>query len=171
MARPRVSVNCLSERTKMKYSKSQLEEREAQEKQLTNNLSNSEIEDIVYKKIKGKRNKNLYIAFKKVLERLNLFTSIDSVTLSNLISTLESIENTKKLKAKALEFNDVEGYVKLEKLFISQSKFIQETYKALNISVDTRNKLQELTSAGELNNNEINDDMMNKLLEIVGGDE
>ena len=168
MARKRLSVHALSDRTKQKYSKGQLEQMEREEERVKESMSNSQLEDYAEKKLKKKEHKQLYKAFKQILIHLGVFNSIDSFSIINLIDNIEGINNAKKMMKRVIDMNDLDGYVKLQKLIISHQNQISNIFKSLNISADSRHKLQQLTSNGSLQNNEISEEDYAKLLEIIG---
>lgn len=146
MTRKKLPLDSLSESTKKHMTKEDLYERQEQEADIKEAMTSSYIEEYSLKHIKGNKNKRLYSSFQLVLSKLGIFTSVDSITLTHLIRTInKSFEIDKKIK-RAGEIGDIDLELKLEKQYLSYISQIDKLYKSLNITPDIRSKLSEMTA-------------------------
>lgn len=169
MPRKKLNIDSMKPSTLRKYSKSQIESMRAEEEYIKNSMS-SQLEDWVITKIRKKGNKSLFYIFKQILEKLNVYSSTDSMLIQNIIENLEGIAEAKEMIKRAKEMGDISGFTSLKKLILSYQKENMNILKELGLTLSVRHKLVEMTSNGDLQSEDVSADDMEMIMKILEGD-
>ncbi|WP_291570833.1 hypothetical protein [Clostridium sp. UBA4548] len=165
MPRRRMAVANLSESTKRnKFSQSQLEEREKQEKEIVE-LFNDGFEDIRDFNEAGLDNsqKLFYRAIKKVLEKQGTYTNYDTTKMRSLAISYWVVRQAEDMILKD-PFNSI-----IASQHKSYIRIVKELEVELQISLSERQKLRETTLDGEFLDTPSEEEVTSLLAQYYGG--
>lgn len=165
--RKRMSVNSMKESTKRKYSQSQLQEMKKKEDEIREIFTDNEFEEDIINRI-DKKEIQLFNFYKNLLNKLGIYTSVDAITIERILYATKFMRHAIDMRHALIDTGDLDSISKVERSYTLWSNSLDSLYKSLNLSVDMRHHLHQLTSDGELNaSNVISEDVMKECLKFL----